>query len=120
MHNVVITRARTVVQIICGSVSADGLLENCRANCGKMRYNGTIAPARLKMSTLRPSRIEAIDDDLVNALRDKSPAERIQMIGAANRTARLLAAAGVRYQHPDWPEEQVNAEVIRRVCGGSA
>jgi hypothetical protein len=72
------------------------------------------------MSTMRPLRIEAIDDDLVDALRDKSPAERIQMIGVANRTARLLAAAGIRYQHPDWTEEQVNIEVIRRVCGGPA
>ncbi len=67
---------------------------------------------------MRPLRIEAIDDDLVNALRGKTPADRIQMIGAANRT-RLLAAAGVRYQHQDWTEEQVNVEVIRRVCGGS-
>jgi hypothetical protein len=72
------------------------------------------------MSTIRPLRIEAIDDDLVYALRDKSPAERVQMIGAANRTARLLAAAGIRYQHPDWTEEQVNIEVIRRVCSGPA
>jgi hypothetical protein len=42
------------------------------------------------------------------------------MIGAANRTARLLAAAGIRYQHPDWTEDQVNIEVIRRVCSGPA
>jgi hypothetical protein len=69
---------------------------------------------------MRPVRIEAIDDEFVNALRNKSPAERIQMIGAANRTARLLAAAGIRYQHPNWTEEQVNIEVIRRVCGGPA
>jgi hypothetical protein len=72
------------------------------------------------MTTMRPVRIEAIDDEFVNALRNKSPAERIQMIGAANRTARLLAAAGIRYQHPNWTEEQVNIEVIRRVCGGPA
>ena len=84
-----------------------------------MRYNKKInRRLDIEMSTMRPLRIEAIDDDLVNALRNKSPAERIQMIGAANRTARLLAAAGVRYQHPEWSEEQVNIEVIRRVCGG--
>jgi hypothetical protein len=71
------------------------------------------------MSTTRSLRIESIDDDLVDALRDKTPADRIQMIGAANRTARLLAAAGIRYQHPDWTVEQIHAEVIRRVCGGS-
>jgi hypothetical protein len=88
--------------------------------CREMRYNSRIARSRVKkMSTMRPLRIEAIDDDLVNALREKTPADRIQMIGAANRTARVLAAAGIRYRHPDWTEEQVNVEVIRRVCGGS-
>ena len=67
-----------------------------------------------------PIRIEAIDDAMVKALRDKLPADLIQMIGAANRTARLLAAAGIRYRHPDWTDEQVNIDVIRRVCGGPA
>ncbi len=64
--------------------------------------------------------IEIIDDDLPQFLRDKTPAERVQMIGAANRTARLLAAAGIRYQHPDWNEKQVHAEAIKRVCDGTA
>ena len=41
------------------------------------------------------------------------------MIAAANPTARLLAAAGVRYQHPDWDDERVRMEVIKRVCGGT-
>lgn len=86
-----------------------------------MRYNNLITRGESeKMPTMRLLRIEVIDDDLADALRDKSPAERIQMIGAANQTARLLAAAGIRYQHPDWTEEQVNIEVIRRVCGGPA
>ena len=48
-----------------------------------------------------------------------TPAERVEMIAAANRTARLLAAAGIRHHHPDWSEERVQAEVIRRVCGGT-
>jgi len=72
------------------------------------------------MPTSRPVRIEVIDDDLAEVLRGKSPAERIEIIGAANRTARILAAAGVRFQHPDWTEEQVRVEVIKRVCGGPA
>jgi hypothetical protein len=72
------------------------------------------------MPDTRSLRIEAVDDDLIRALRDKSAAERLQMIGAVNRTARLLAAAGIRYQHPDWTEEQINAEVKKRVCGGPA
>ena len=66
-----------------------------------------------------PKRIEVLDDDLAAVLRRKTPAERVEMIAAANRTARLLAAAGIRFQHPDWNDEQVQAEVIRRVCGGA-
>jgi len=65
-----------------------------------------------------PSRIESVDDSLVEILRKKSPAEKIEMVAAANRTARLLAAAGVRYAHPEWDDARVKAEVIRRVCGG--
>ena len=62
---------------------------------------------------------DVIDDDLAAVMRTKSPAEKVAMVDAANRTARLLAAAGVRYFHPDWTEEQVRAEVIRRVTGGT-
>ena len=68
---------------------------------------------------MQPSRIEVVDPDLAEVLRAKTAAERVEMISAANRTARILAAAGVRYQHPDWNEERVQAEVIRRVCGGT-
>jgi hypothetical protein len=62
--------------------------------------------------------IEVIDDELAAALRQKTPAERVQLISAANHTARALAAAGVRFQHPDWTEDKVQQEVLRRLCGG--
>lgn len=67
----------------------------------------------------RPMRIELVSPDVVEMLRGKTPAEKVEMISAANRTARLLAAAGVRFAHPDWDESQVKEEVIRRVCGGT-
>jgi hypothetical protein len=63
--------------------------------------------------------IEVIDDCMAQVLRAKTPLERVQMIGASNRTARLLAAAGARFQHPEWTDEMIQAEVIRRVCGGT-
>ena len=68
---------------------------------------------------LSPRNIEVVDDKLAEVLRCKTPAEKVEMVAAANRTARLLAAAGIRYQHPDWNDAQVQAEVIRRVCGGT-
>lgn len=64
-------------------------------------------------------KIEVVDDQLAEVLRSKTPEQRVEMIAAANRTARVLAAAGVRHQHPDWDEARVQAEVIRRVTGGT-
>jgi hypothetical protein len=64
-----------------------------------------------------PKRIEVVDEALAAVLRQKTPAERVEMILAANRTARLLAAAGARYLHPEWDEAQVQSEVLRRVSG---
>lgn len=63
--------------------------------------------------------IDVIDDQLVAFLRHKTPAEKIEMIAAADRTARLLTAAGIRYQHPDWDDFQVHREVIKRVSSGT-
>lgn len=71
------------------------------------------------MNRALPKQIESVDPALVEVLRAKSPAEKIEMVAAANRTARLLAAAGTRLLHPEWDEAQIQAEVIRRVSGGS-
>ena len=66
-----------------------------------------------------PRNIEVIDKELAAILRTKTPAERIEMVFAANRTARMLAAAGIRNQHPDWSDSEVEREVVRRVSGGA-
>ena len=63
--------------------------------------------------------IEVLDDALADVLRRKTPAEKIQMIAAAHRTARQLIAAGVRHQHPEWGDAQVEAEVVRRLTRGT-
>jgi hypothetical protein len=75
--------------------------------------------AVLNMNRALPTQIESMDPALAAVLRTKTPAEKIEMVAAANRTARLLAAAGVRLLHPDWNESRVQAEVIRRVSGGT-
>ena len=69
---------------------------------------------------LDDGQIEVLDDAVAEVLRHKSPAERVAMIGAAHRTARHLLAAGIRQRQPDWDEEQVEAEVRRRLLGGTA
>lgn len=67
-----------------------------------------------------PRNIEVIDDEVAVLLRAMTPADRIAQIDSANRAARLIAAAGIRSQYPDWCESQVHAEVLRRVCGGTS
>jgi hypothetical protein len=38
---------------------------------------------------------------------------RLQLAEEMFWSARRLKAAGIRHQHPDWPEEKVTAEVNR-------
>jgi hypothetical protein len=63
--------------------------------------------------------IDVIDDDLAEILRQKSPTQRIQMAAEANDTARILAAGGVRYLHPDWADDRVRQEVARRMLNAA-
>jgi hypothetical protein len=68
---------------------------------------------------LDPGQIEVVDDAVAQVLRSKTPAERIAMALAANRTARLLIAGALRTRHPDWSKQQIASEVARRMCGGA-
>ncbi|MDR3457300.1 MAG: hypothetical protein P4N60_07635 [Verrucomicrobiae bacterium] len=45
--------------------------------------------------------------------RAMSGARRLQLAEQMFWSARRLKAAGVRYQHPDWSEDEVAAEVNR-------
>jgi hypothetical protein len=63
--------------------------------------------------------IEVVDDIMVPFLRVKTPAERIAMVGASYRTARMLIAGGLRGAHPDWSEERIAKEVVRRMTRGA-
>ncbi|HUT61772.1 MAG TPA: hypothetical protein VNA25_28370 [Phycisphaerae bacterium] len=65
------------------------------------------------------SRIEVIDDAMVEVLRRKTPAERVQMALDANRLMRLRIAGHLQTIHPDWSESQIQGEVARRMLGGS-
>ena len=61
-----------------------------------------------------------IDEAAAAVLRAKTPAQRLAMGFAANRTARMLIAAGIRRDHPDWTDEQIKVEVARRMMGEAA
>ena len=59
--------------------------------------------------------VESVDDAVVDVLQKMTPSDSVAAIVDANDTARLLSAAGVRYLYPTWTEQQVQAEVARRM-----
>ncbi len=66
---------------------------------------------------IRP-RIELLDEAVVEVLRRKTPAERLAMIFAADRTMRLRLEGHLRSRHPDWDTQTVMQEIARRMsCG---
>ncbi len=67
----------------------------------------------------QPPHIEILDEPMIAILREKTPAQKVAMIAAAHRTARMLARAGARSLHPDWSKEQIQAEVLRRMTRGT-
>lgn len=71
------------------------------------------------MPAIDPRNIEVVDPQQAAVLRCKTIAERIAMVGDANLAARAMIAAGARSLHPEWTEQQVQAEVVRRMTHGS-
>jgi len=49
--------------------------------------------------------------------RKRTIEERFQLLDEMNRAMRERIVAGVRAQFPDWSDEQVNEEVVRRMLG---
>lgn len=69
---------------------------------------------------LDPNRIELLDARVIEVLRSKTPAERLEMAFACNRTMRQLLEGHLRSRHPDWNRQAIDAEIARRMIGGSS
>lgn len=63
--------------------------------------------------------IEVVDDAIAEVLRRKTPARRLAMIFAANRTMRAVIEGSIRQQHPDWDDDRIKREVARRMTRGA-
>ena len=66
---------------------------------------------------LDPKRIELLHERVAEALRTKTPAQRLMMAFEANHTARLLIEGSLRSRYPDWSDGQVRREIARRMLG---
>jgi hypothetical protein len=66
------------------------------------------------MPQLRPP-IDIVDDRTVEVLRRRGPVGRLEMAFGMWRSAREIITAILVSQHPDWSEDDVSAEVARRL-----
>jgi len=64
--------------------------------------------------------VELLDEQIVEALRRKTPVERVAMVFAANRTMRLRLEGHLRSCHPDWDDQAVMREIARRMSRGAS
>jgi hypothetical protein len=57
------------------------------------------------------------DAAIVAVLRAQSPARRLATLDGMWRSARTFVMAGIRAQHPDWPDDRVAKETAFRMAG---
>jgi len=62
--------------------------------------------------------IETPDHEMVQILRGKSPAERLEIAFGMWRSARGMIEAVLRQQHPEWSSSGISDEVARRLSHG--
>lgn len=63
-------------------------------------------------------KIDTLDDEAVAKFRSMTPGEKIQMASDLNRAARIRAAERLRNSCPNWSEEQLQAEIAKRMLAG--
>lgn len=66
---------------------------------------------------LDPLRYEKMDDQMAEVLSNKTPQQKLAMAESMWRMARDLIRDKLRYDHPDWSENQIARETNRRLNG---
>jgi hypothetical protein len=56
---------------------------------------------------------EQSSPEQITALRAMTGAQRLRLAERLYWSARKMKAAGLRHQHPEWPEQRLNDEVRR-------
>jgi ABC-type Na+ transport system ATPase subunit NatA len=67
-----------------------------------------------------PRSIEVIDDETVAVYRHMTGAQRVRAVGRLYAMARMLIQSRVRAEHPDWTQDQLNRETVRRLSHGAS
>jgi hypothetical protein len=69
---------------------------------------------------LDPGQIEVLDDAMAEVLKRKTPWERIAIGFELWHGAWEMLRSHVSASHPDWSDEEILAEVARRMSHGAA
>ncbi len=67
---------------------------------------------------LDPRSVEIVDEDVARILRTKTGAERLRIAFSMYDSARRMLISMLTADHPDWSEDQVREEVVRRLSHG--
>ena len=60
-------------------------------------------------------RMEILDDRVVEILKNKTPAERLQIGFKMWTSARQLLLSQIKQTHPDWSQQEIEQEAARRI-----
>lgn len=87
--------------------------------------NGDMQDTRLgtyvdRRGNVREVRMELLDPAVIRALRRMTPEQRVESALKHSVFLRRQSRAFLESLHPDWTEEQVNAELARRFLGRRA
>ena len=69
--------------------------------------------------TIDYRRIEMLEPEVVEMLRGKTAAERVEMVFDAEKTLRMMLEAHLKWRYPNWTDEEVRQEIARRWLRGS-
>lgn len=66
------------------------------------------------------SRIEVIDDDMCDILKKKTSLDRLMIGFGLWRSAKTQLFNYLQSLHPEWDEEKIRQEIVRRISHGAA
>ncbi|BFU90832.1 MAG TPA: hypothetical protein VN666_09635 [Nitrospira sp.] len=69
---------------------------------------------------LDDGQIEVLDSAMVEVLRHKTPAQRLQIGFALWDSAKRMLRTHLSVEHPDWTPNRISREVARRLSHGAA
>lgn len=64
-------------------------------------------------------KLEILDEKMIEILKQKSPQERLSIAFNLWKTARKFLVNHLKNTHPDWDEEKIRMEVLKRFLYGS-